>query len=244
MIPLLAALAWRLTRRSSAALIAALLATFHPLLLYYSQEARMYSLLTALGVLLVYCGVRSADGRPTGTRRQQFRFILLYVLAGTAAVYTHYFAFFLLFALAVPFLIEQFRLNGSHKLSLIRTFVLANFVILLLYIPWFTFLFNRLAVDASYWQGQLKLWEALRSVAINFTSGQTVQETQATGLLIPYGLVTLLAIGVMWGIERRGASGLRSHAERGNEAGIPRPEGTRTLRIPHSLLRPALADCA
>ena len=42
-VPLLAVLAKRLIRRSSAGWLAALLAAVHPLLLYYSQEARMYA---------------------------------------------------------------------------------------------------------------------------------------------------------------------------------------------------------
>ena len=38
----------------------------------------------------------------------------------------------------------------------------------------------------------------MRSVAISFTSGQTVDETPATWLLVPFGLLTLLAILAFW----------------------------------------------
>ncbi|CAN5544917.1 hypothetical protein BH10CHL1_BH10CHL1_16350 [soil metagenome] len=187
-VPLLAAFALRLTRRVNAAFFAALLTTLHPLLLYYSQEARMYALLTALGVLIGYCVLRLA------VNPKDRRFYLFYSLTAVAAIYTHYFAFFLLAAFGGALLFEQWRVHSREMGQAIRDFVLANLLVLVLYLPWFTFLFTRLAIDASYWQGQLKLWEALRSVAVSFSSGQTVQEAQAIQLLIPYALVTLLAL--------------------------------------------------
>ncbi len=57
-IPLLAVLARRLTRSRTAAVLAALFAALHPALLYYSQEARMYAMLVALGVSVAYCVLR------------------------------------------------------------------------------------------------------------------------------------------------------------------------------------------
>ena len=51
---LMIVLAFVLARRlfgSAAGLLAALLAAVHPLWVYYSQEARMYTMLTALGML-------------------------------------------------------------------------------------------------------------------------------------------------------------------------------------------------
>ena len=62
-VPLLAAVTFALTRRKSAALLAALLAAVHPLLIYYSQEARMYATLIALGVLLAYLVVHISAGQ-------------------------------------------------------------------------------------------------------------------------------------------------------------------------------------
>ena len=185
-VPLLALLALRLTRRTRAGVLATFFTTLHPLLLYYSQEARMYALLTALGILTGYCVLKLAqDGKDR-------RFLLAYVLSATAAAYTHYFAFFLLLALGIAFLLDR----KPHAAR--RNFLLANLLVLMLYIPWFTALFTRLAVDASYWQGRLNVWNALRSVVISFTSGATVRETQATWLLIPFALVTLMALLVLW----------------------------------------------
>jgi mannosyltransferase len=86
-VPLLALVTIALTRRRIAGLLAASLAAFHPLLLYYSQEARMYSMLTALGALLGYLVVQGE-----ATARRRWLYWGVYVAVATAAVYTHYFA--------------------------------------------------------------------------------------------------------------------------------------------------------
>lgn len=204
LVPLLAAITIALTRRRVAGLLAAALAAFHPLLLYYSQEARMYTMLTALGVLLGYLIIHGESAI-----RRRALYWGVYVLVATAAAYTHYFAFFLLVALAVAYLADQLfllRRSGTAPANAdadlpstlmrrpIAGFLLANLAVLLLYLPWFTALVTRLAEDASYWQGELKLVEALRHVAISFTSGETVLEQEATRLLIPYAVLTALSL--------------------------------------------------
>ncbi len=105
-LPLLAAVTRRLLRGAgSVALgagLAALLAAIHPLLVYYGQEARMYALLVSLGILCAYLLLRLADapGRRWGLW-------LAYVAAAVAAVYTHYFAWFLLAGLGLAWLLDQ-----------------------------------------------------------------------------------------------------------------------------------------
>ncbi|RME64728.1 MAG: hypothetical protein D6790_02855, partial [Caldilineae bacterium] len=127
-----------------------------------------------------------------------------YGLAATAAVYTHYFAFFLLLAQGIA--LALLPLRGPRR-KLLRNFALASGAILLLYLPWIGNLFTRLNVDASYWAGTLKMWEALRKVAISFTSGETVLEAQATRLLWLYAAVTVVGgwqLAVGRGTERQG----------------------------------------
>ncbi|MCC9076965.1 glycosyltransferase family 39 protein [Litorilinea aerophila] len=210
-IPLLALLAREVTRQRLAGILAAAIGAVHPLLLYYSQEARMYAMLTALGVLLGYLVVHGA-----WHREDRWRHWTSYVLVATAAVYTHYFAFFLLLALGVTFLLDHWLgnwLTGRHLRALaagrpqpgldparpspFTPFLLGNGAVLGLYLPWFTVLLNRLSVDSSYWEGSLKLWEALRHVAISFVAGETVLEAEAVRLLLPYGLITLVAMAAL-----------------------------------------------
>lgn len=184
-VPLLAVLAQRLTRSRAATVTAALLAAFHPLLVYYSQEARMYTMLVTLGLLAGYRLVRIDDGEA------RWPSWVGYVAVATLAVYTHYFAFFLLLALGIAFLLKHYRR--------LWVFLSAHLAIFLLYLAWSGALFYQLRVDRSYWQGQLKVWEAFQSVLLRFTQGETVLERDAGPTLLLYGGVTLLLVSAwLW----------------------------------------------
>ena len=197
LVVLLVALAHRLGRPPSQALAAGLLAALHPLWLYYSQEARMYMQLLALGVaaaLLLERGFGLGAGSGTGPGGS-WKARWAFVLAGAAAAYTHYFAFFLLLALVPGFLLRHRGPIRAAPWAWLRPLLGAFLAILLLYLPWVGVLLTQLQVDTSYWEGPLKLWEALRHVATRFTSGETVREPQAVVLLgALHGPVTLLAL--------------------------------------------------
>ncbi len=64
-------------------------------------------------------------------------------------------------------------------------------------------------MDTSYWPGALKLGEAIRHIALLFTSGETVLEADGIRLLWVFGAITLLAL---WGgfIEARPQGGEKS----------------------------------
>jgi hypothetical protein len=211
LVPLMAVLARSLTRSRSAALLAALITALHPLLLYYSQEARMYMMLMALCTLAGICVLRVTCCVSVSQRRWLW---IGYVLAAAAAVYTHYFAIFLLFALNVAYLIDLYLFQGSqtadrrpqtaddpspisniqYPISNPQSLILSNTALFLLFLPWFGILITRLRVDASYWQGDFKLDEALRSVAIRFTLGETVLERDAIPWLWIFAAVSLFSL--------------------------------------------------
>ena len=82
--------AWALARRLAserAALVAAALVAFNPLLVWYSQEARAYSLLVLLAALSVLLLLRALD-EPTWRR------LLAWAAVAALALATHYFALF------------------------------------------------------------------------------------------------------------------------------------------------------
>ncbi|MCS7222750.1 MAG: glycosyltransferase family 39 protein [Anaerolineae bacterium] len=184
-------------------LVAALLASGASLYVYYSQEARMYTQLTALGLVVTYALVRAAQSTNASTCRCWWG---AFTLAGLAAVYTHYFAFFLLIALLVA---TAFRLSPtvpprSSVILYLRPLIkpiLAFILIGLGYLPWLPFVLHRYRVDASYWQGQLKLDEALRHIWISFTlsAPQVMLEADAIRLGWGFAVVTALAfMGLLW----------------------------------------------
>jgi len=75
------------------AFLAALLLALAPFHIYYSQEVRMYGLVTLLGLASVYLFVRLIQ-MPVGTRASA-RCASAYILVTTAALYTQYYAAFL-----------------------------------------------------------------------------------------------------------------------------------------------------
>ncbi len=199
---LLAPLLWAIGRRlwdERAGLLAGWMAAGAPLLVYYSQEARMYTLLMALvslaGLALVrQVAVRAAPGgaRSASWMREHSDWIV-YAFAGLAALYTHYFAGFVLLALATYWLLSWLQ-KGQGRPSL-RPFLLANAFILLGFLPWLPAMITRFQVDSSYWAGTLKLGEAVFDVAANFTAGaaEVMLEQDARAWL--FGFVVA---GVVW----------------------------------------------
>jgi uncharacterized membrane protein len=210
-LPLLLALhrrLWRLVAGSviPSALPLLLLAGCAPLWVYYAQEARNYTLLTALGVLFAYLLLRVLT---TSASRPRRRLWLAAVLTAAAALYTHYFALFLLLALGIFYLLALWLQRRANLRPRLVEAALAGLATLLLYAPWLPFLLNRYRVDASYWQGPLKIGEALRHLAINITLGapEMMLEPAAVAWLPAWGLIAaaaLIGIGLLFGHRGNG----------------------------------------
>jgi uncharacterized membrane protein len=212
------ALAWALARRlfgsRLAGLAAGLLIALAPLHVYYAQEARMYAQLTFLGMLAGYALLRAmaADEHPPADNR---RWWLVFIGGAVAALYTHYFAAFLLLAYGLCVLaallrgLLRDRTGPGMRAALRRTSLAAaaGGAIIVLYLPWLPAMLTRYRVDRSYWQGALKLGEALRHVAVSFTVGapETMLETAAVRLLPWFGLALGAALIALI-LARRSAS--------------------------------------
>lgn len=198
-VPLLYITARRLFNRD-AALLAALLALLSPLYLWYSQEARMYTLITFLLLLSSYAMLRALA---PSTHRGDGRWWIVFTLPNIAAMYTHYFA-----AMVIAFqflftvyclLFTPIRLQIKHH---VRHTAIAFAVILISFLPWLPNVIARLGQDVSYWRGDLKLDEAIRHIFINFTMGESVLEQQAQWIAAGW-MVGLLVGLVAWVIASR-----------------------------------------
>ena len=226
-VPLMWAVALRLFGRGRsgrvAALAAALLTALSPLYVYYAQEARMYTQLTFLGLLAGYALLRATkdEGRRTehGQYVSSFVFRLssvkwwfVFIIASAALLYTHYFGVFLLVAYGVCFAIGWLiaLARGRTCWRTLAAFAVACLGIALLYLPWLPAMLNRYAVDRSYWQGALKINEALRHVAISFTTGapETMLERDAVRLLPWFGVALVVAAGALVWRTVRGYGGV------------------------------------
>ncbi|MCU0501024.1 MAG: glycosyltransferase family 39 protein, partial [Anaerolineae bacterium] len=221
-VPLLWALARRLfgvdRLGQIAGLVAALLAAISPLYVYFAQEARMYAQLTFLGALAGYALLRTKDEgrrRKGHSRHSSFhssfvvglssaKWWLAFILASVAALYTHYFAAFLLLAYGVcvvlaciPGVIRPSRRGRAARQ--LAVFGSAALAIVILYLPWLPAMLTRYRVDRSFWQGALKLGEALRHVAVSFTAGapETMLEADAVRLLPWFGIAFAIAVAAL-----------------------------------------------
>ncbi len=198
-VPLLYAIAGQLFRRRRVGLLAALLIAVSPLHLWYSQETRMYTLLTFLCLLSSYLLLRIAQrsvypAPPEETRiAEELLLWAAFTLTSVAAVYTHYFAFFIL-AFQASYLLLVWASQRFRPIRLVLGGMGSGAAILLAYLPWFPFLFGRYQADVSYWPGQLKLLEAVLDISLSFIGGESVAESEGIAFLIGYGLVLLLAL--------------------------------------------------
>ncbi|MBU1878482.1 MAG: glycosyltransferase family 39 protein, partial [Chloroflexi bacterium] len=187
-VPLLVVVARRLFG-PRAGLLAGLLAAAAPLYVWYAQEARMYTLLTFLGLLSSYLLLRALD-------RPSRRIWLAYTLVSALALYTHYFAVFLLvFHLLYCLAHHLPRRANLHAERPISNLLVSQLFVIIAFLPWLPFMFVRLGTDASYWQGIFKLDEAVRHVLISFSVGESVLEEPAGWLTA--GFVLVLAVAVI-----------------------------------------------
>ena len=190
-VPLIYALACRFSvvRERFFPFLTVILFTFSPLMVYYSQEARMYTMLVFEATLASYLLFRIlAHQVEPQSSPKNYILPVVYALTIASALYTHYFAAFLGIVHALYLLIVLWQRNWSKflLLQILTMFGLSA----LLFIPWLPTLLSRLGDDPSYWPGALKLDEVIRKVFISFNTGETVFEQ--TGLNLT--LITLTCL--------------------------------------------------
>jgi mannosyltransferase len=107
--------AWAIGRELAgrrAALLCAAIVAVNPLFVWYSQEARVYSLFVLTSAVAMLCFLRAeslAPSHPAGPRR-----LAAFALAGAAALLAHYFAFFLLIPMVLWLARDRLRLRAAR----------------------------------------------------------------------------------------------------------------------------------
>lgn len=193
-VPLIYAVGKRLLGWSSGILAAALVA-ISPLFLWYSQEARMYTLVTFLCLLSTYLLLRIMEGR--GKRPLLWA---SYVLSSIVAVYTHFYAFFIL-VFQVLFFLSWWTLwsrrRGRRHWPTLASGLVSQGAVFVGYLPWSGFLLQRYGADVSYWEGTLRVGEVLRKTLISFSTGQSVLELVAQPIALGYLLILGVAVAFL-----------------------------------------------
>lgn len=111
-----------------------MLYTFSPLNIYYSQEVRMFNLnlFLCLGSVFYYFRFINTPSNKLG---------LLYLIFTILALYTHYFAFFILFT--EVFILLTYFFNKNVSLVIIKKYLFYFFLINFFYVPWYPVLYNQ-----------------------------------------------------------------------------------------------------
>ncbi len=117
-----------------AGLAAALLTAVSPLQVYYAQEARMYMPMAFWAVLAAWAAWR-------WTAHPRWPFALVYMLAGAAGLYTHYFFPSILLVCNLVFLAAWLE---RRRARLLWTWAGMQAGIILLYLPWLSTGLSRL----------------------------------------------------------------------------------------------------
>ncbi|GIK42044.1 MAG: hypothetical protein BroJett011_58770 [Chloroflexota bacterium] len=110
LIPVMVVLGQRLLGRRVGPVVAGVVAVM-PMAVYYSQEVRMYGLVTLLGALSTYFLIRhETESDPLGSRRSTVgsRWLLAYIVTITAALYTMYYAAFIFLFQLLYMLLKKF----------------------------------------------------------------------------------------------------------------------------------------
>jgi hypothetical protein len=178
-----------------AGLVAALLAAVSPVLVYYSQETRMYGLVTLFAAASVYWTVRLyRKPRSTSTR-------VAYILATLAAIYTHYYAFFVvlaenLFVCLALLLRRRWRVLGG--------WLATQAVLVVAYLPWIVvqsaFLSGKASTRFEEWD--LATWMRIAGETLfSFGAGLAVSPTISWVAVVLF--LVVIAAGMLALLRRR-----------------------------------------
>lgn len=196
-VPLMFVLAKRIAVPRRVVWFAALFATISPLLIYYSQETRMYELVALLALASTYFAIRVLE-----TRRAQLD--AAYWFVSTLAIYTHYSAFFVLVAQNL-FALVMLRRNRA---AFARWFGL-QLALILAYVPWIlvqtTFLQSKASARFDEWG-----WSGIELIFgktfLAFSIGLTVEAPLAQFATILF--LTMATIGLLALVHAHRARGV------------------------------------
>jgi 4-amino-4-deoxy-L-arabinose transferase-like glycosyltransferase len=158
-------------------LVAAFILAISPFHIYYSQEARMYSLLGLLSLLSVYYFMKSA----AEIKNINFH---KYVIFSALMLYTHVYGFWIL-SFEILFVLGLYYFKRIEKQK-IKFFVLALAATLILYLPWAGVLFSQAyRINSGFWIPPCD-WLALPETFVSFSGSLILSAIYAFLLLTAF----------------------------------------------------------
>ena len=175
-------------------LVAAFLAAVNPFLIDYSQEARMYMMLTAIGVVGTYLLVRLIDFWSLRPRIHitHRRYYVLYVLAMAAGLYTHYafpFVFIAQFAIVLAWALHR----PGRALARLGSWLPPAIAAAVLFLPWLPIALRQI----GGWPSQTAPIDAGTALVETYRAyllGRTILVEQAALPLIVVGFFLVMSL--------------------------------------------------
>ncbi len=197
LIPAVGILGWRLFEARVGAAAAAVVSMM-PLAIYYSQEVRMYGLVTLLGTMSIYLFLRQDRLNLAGSRK---KWQIATVAATVAALYTMYYAIFIpLLQFLYILLIHRWDKDRPRPRSLFFRLVPLLYVGLL-FLPWIvyagprliTYVQNKRVVEGYL---SLNLIRFLGDHVVAFSVGHLPPELQQfLWAALPFVIIAALGFG-------------------------------------------------
>jgi len=200
---------YRLGKRLFSPTVAGLAATLmalSPMVIWFSQETRGYTLAltliigtvdAALDLLGGDLALHSLGRVPRHLRRAAW---IAYVLLAAAALYTHFYSGLVLLALNMAFILLALtqRLGLRRRWSLLDPRSIswpgAQVVVLLLFAPWLPVAFTQLDMNATYWHGAVYWKQVVGQTLQAFSVGETLQGAWAHSAT--YAMIALAVLGI------------------------------------------------
>lgn len=156
--------------------------------IFFSQEARMYTLGSFLAVLSVCLLWRSLQS-------SQYSWWLAWSLAVTAFMYTHYYA---VFSVAAQVIVVVWVVYRRRQWSLLKNLGLSLGLAFILYLPWLPVLYQQSGrVQGSFWVPQLDRWsipDTLYRFYLPTTQSLWHQGLGVILTLVPLALTSLVGL--------------------------------------------------
>jgi uncharacterized membrane protein len=193
--------------RKTGLLAALILATsvFH---VWFSQEARSYSLLTLLTLLSFYCFLKLLCAP------RQKHFTAAYLATGVLLLYTHYYGLPVIAAQNIYFFTQYFRGGKPGRLEL-RKWVKLQLVLLLLFLPASVLMvIQGSALRKGFW---------ITEPAVSEVLGYFMTYSGSTPLLIILLVFSLISVTGLVGLKNVGIfrTGFQPHEDSSGATGIP-----------------------
>ncbi len=118
-------------------LLSAAILALSPFHIHYSQELRMYTIVTFLALVSMYFFLRLI-------KRSSFRDSVVYIISTVLLLYTHYSSFFIILIQNIYFIIMYFSLKERGGISFLK-WLLRQLILIISYLPWLMVLMLQIA---------------------------------------------------------------------------------------------------